>query len=174
MRGPSVFSRYWQHEKETAEAFTPDGWFKTGDIGRLDDDGFLLITDRKKIAPQPIENRLKTNTLVAYAALVGDGQKFASVLISPNFEALERWAQGRGVATENRQGLVADSRVHAMYKALVDEVNSRLAPYETMKKFAVVPEEWSVESGELTPSLKLKRRILEKNYADQIRSFYKG
>ena len=106
VKGPSIFKGYWKKEKETAEAFTADGWFKTGDIGNIDKDGFLSITDRKKellktsggkmIAPQPIENKLKANLLVGQAALVGDKHKFACVLISPNFAALEGWAKGRG------------------------------------------------------------------------------
>ena len=109
VKGPSIFVGYWKKEKETAEVFTADGWFKTGDIGNVDADGFLSITDRKKellktsggkmIAPQPIENKLKANTLVAQAAMVGDKHKFACVLISPNFAALEGWANGQGVAT---------------------------------------------------------------------------
>ena len=107
VRGPSIFKGYWKKEKETAEAFTADGWFKTGDIGNMDADGFLSITDRKKellktsggklIAPQPIENKLKANALVGNAALVGDKHKFACVLISPNFAALEGWAKGQGI-----------------------------------------------------------------------------
>ena len=182
VRGPSVFGSYWQHEKDTTEAFTADGWFKTGDIGKLQD-GFLFITDRKKellktsggklIAPQPIENQLKTNSLVGHAALVGDGQKFASVLISPNFPALDDWARGNGLSVSDQEALVGEKRVKELYRGIVDAVNSRLAPYETMKKVAVVADDWTVESGELTPSLKLKRRVIEKKYADQIRSFYK-
>ena len=109
VKGPSVFKGYWKKEKETPKAFTADGWFKTGDIGNIDKDGYLSITDRKKellktsggklIAPQPIENKLKANALVGHAALVGDKHKFACVLISPNFAALEGWAKGQGIAT---------------------------------------------------------------------------
>ena len=182
VKGPSVFSEYWQHAKETAEAFTHDGFFKTGDIGRVDADGFLIITDRKKellktsggklIAPQPIENRLKNNPLIAHAAMVGDGQKFASVLVSPNFEALDDWAKRKGMGTSNRGMLACDAKVQQLYQEIVDGVNGTLAPYETMKKVIVVPEEWSIETGELTPSMKLKRRVIESNYADQIRSLY--
>ena len=182
VKGPSIFETYWQHPKETAEAFTADGYFKTGDIGTIDADGFLTITDRKKellktsggklIAPQPIENRLKGNALIAHAALVGDGQKFASVLLSPNFEALDGWAKSRGVNTGDRGALVRDAKVQQLYQDIVNQVNGTLAQYETMKKVAVVPEEWSIESGELTPSMKLKRRVIESNYAGQIRSFY--
>ena len=183
VRGPSVFKSYWNRDQDTAEAFDGDGWFRTGDIGKLED-GFLTITDRKKellktsggklIAPQPIENRLKANGLIAQAALVGDRQKFASVLISPNFAALESWAKGKGVAIGDRAVLVKDGKVQAEYRRIVDEVNKGLAHYETIKKISVVPEEWSVEEGELTPSMKLKRRVVEAKYKSSIERMYSG
>ncbi len=183
VRGPSVTHGYWNKEGETREAFTADGWFRTGDIGELEAGGFLRITDRKKellktsggklIAPQPIENRLKANHLVGQAALVGDKHKFAAVLISPNFGALEGWAKGRGVSAADRQKLVADERVKTLYQGIVDEVNGRLAHHETIKRIEVVPDEWSVEDGELTPSMKLKRRVIESKYKAAIDSFYR-
>jgi long-chain acyl-CoA synthetase len=182
VKGPSIFVGYWQKEKDTAEAFTPDGWFKTGDIGNIDADGFLSITDRKKellktsggklIAPQPIENKLKANTLVAQAALVGDKHKFACVLISPNFAALEGWAKSLGVSTEDRKALVKDAKVVKAYQEIVDKVNLGLANFESMKRVSIVPDEWSVEDGTLTPSMKLKRRVVEKKYAKEISEFY--
>jgi long-chain acyl-CoA synthetase len=180
-KGSSVFKGYWGKEEETKKEFTPDGWFKTGDIGKMED-GFLSLTDRKKdlmktsggkyIAPQPIEGRLKVDALVGWAAVIGDEKKFVSVLISPNFEALERWAQENGVSAADRETLVNDKKVQQAYKSIVDRSNEGLAQYETIKKFAVVPEEWSVESGELTPSMKLKRRVIVDRYKDQIRAFY--
>jgi len=183
VRGPSIFQGYWNKEKETAEAFTADGWFKTGDIGHIDGDGFLSITDRKKellktsggklIAPQPIENRLKANTLVAQAALVGDRHKFACVLISPNFQALQGWAKGQGIAAVDYKALVNDARVVALYEGIVQQVNANLAHFEDIKRVKVVADEWSVEEGELTPSMKLKRRVVEKKYAAEIAEFYK-
>jgi long-chain acyl-CoA synthetase len=183
VRGPSVFKGYWNKPKETAEAFTQDGWLCTGDIGNMDADGFLSITDRKKellktsggklIAPQPIENKMKAHVLVGNAALVGDKHKFASVLVSPNFAILESWAKVKGVAYKDRQDLVKQERVVARYQRIVDEVNGTLAPYETIKRFAVVADEWSIESDELTPSMKLKRRVVEKKYAAEIETFYK-
>jgi Long-chain acyl-CoA synthetases (AMP-forming) len=182
VKGPSIFPGYWNKEKETAEVFTPDGWFKTGDIGKIDADGFLSITDRKKellktsggkfIAPQPIENKLKANTLVAQAAMVGDKHKFACVLISPNFAALEGWAKGQGIAAGDHAALVKDAKVVKAYQEIVDKVNAGLASYESMKRMSVVPDEWSVEGGELTPSMKLKRRVVEKKYEKQIADFY--
>ena len=182
VKGPSVFAGYWGKEKETAEVFAGDGWFRTGDIGKLDKDGFLSITDRKKellktsggkmIAPQPIENKLKANTLVAQAAMVGDKHKFVCVLISPNFAALEGWAKGQGVAIADRAALVKDPKVVKVYQEIVDKVNAELPGYESMKRMCVVPDEWSVEEGELTPSMKLKRRVVEKKYEKEIAAFY--
>jgi long-chain acyl-CoA synthetase len=182
VKGPSVFPGYWQKEKETEEAFTPDGWFKTGDIGKLDEGGFLSITDRKKellktsggklIAPQPIENKLKANTLVAQAAMVGDKHKFVCVLISPNFAALEGWAKGQGVTAGDHAALVKNPKVVKVYQEIVDKVNAELPSYESMKRMCVVPDEWSVEEGELTPSMKLKRRVVEKKYEKEIAEFY--
>ncbi len=182
IRGPSVFNGYWNKERETSDAFAGEKWFKTGDIGKIDAEGFLSITDRKKeliktsggkfIAPQPIENKLKANTLVGHAALVGDKRKFAAVLISPNFGALETWAKGQGVSTGDRAAIVKDAKVITLYKGVVDKVNKELAPYETMKKVAVVADEWSLEDGTLTPSMKLKRRVVELKYKDVIAGFY--
>ena len=183
VRGPSVFEAYWDREKETADAFAPDGWFRTGDIGKLED-GYLTITDRKKellktsggklIAPQPIENRLKSNGLIAHAALVGDKRKFASVLISPNFQMLESWAKENGVRTDDREALIRNDKVNAEYRRLIEQVNRSLAHFETIKKITVVPEEWSVEGGELTPSMKMKRRVVEEKYKDLIEGMYCG
>src|SRR6202021_1492149 len=141
-RGPSVFAGYWQKPAANAECFDAEGWFRTGDIAHLDADGFLFITDRKKrllktpggklVAPQPIENKLKNNVLVAQAALVGDKHKFISALISPNFVALEDWAKANGMEAGGgpamtRAELIADSRVIALYGGIVSEVNSSLA-----------------------------------------------
>jgi long-chain acyl-CoA synthetase len=182
VKGPSIFVGYWKKDQETAEAFTADGWFKTGDIGHIDADGFVSITDRKKellktsggklIAPQPIENKLKAHALVGQAALVGDKHKFASVLISPNFVALETWAATHGVANGDRRTLVADAKVVAEYQKIVNAVNATLANFEDIKRFKVVADEWSIETEELTPSMKLKRRVVEKKYAQEIAAFY--
>ena len=150
VRGPSVFSGYWLKPAANAECFDSEGWFRTGDIAHLDQDGFLHITDRKKellktsggklVAPQPIENKLKNSVLVAQAALVGDKHKFISVLISPNFQALEAWALKHGVYANSREQLVRDGRVTALYGELVREVNSSLANFETLKRFRVVAD----------------------------------
>ncbi len=183
VRGSSVFQGYWNNEEATRKEYTEDGWFKTGDIGKFED-GFLMITDRKKelmktsggkyIAPQPVESKLKSDGLVEHAALIGDNRKFVSVLISPNFKALESWAKQNGVAVSGRPELVKDPRVQKLYQGIAEKVNGGLAHFETIKKVTVVPDEWSVEEGELTPSLKLKRRVLTEKYKDQIEAMYGG
>ena len=182
VHGPAVFVGYWQNEQATKEGLTEDGWFKTGDIGKIED-GFLSITDRKKellktsggkfVAPQPIENKLKANTLVGQAALIGDMKKFISVLISPNFEALKSWASQNGVSATDNEGLVKDPKVCAQYQEIVKQVNGALAHFESIKKVGVVPDEWTVETNELTPSMKLKRRVITEKYKDRIANFYK-
>jgi long-chain acyl-CoA synthetase len=182
LRGPSVFQGYWNKPEATAESFDAAGWFLTGDVARFDEDGFLYITDRKKdllktsggklIAPQPIENQLKADGLVGNAAVVGDKRKFASVLISPNFPALEAWAKEKGIAAENRQQLVAHPEVLAIYQQIVERANASLASFETLKRVHVVAEEWTLDSGEMTPSMKLKRSVVVQRYADEIARFY--
>lgn len=181
VRGPSIFEGYWKNHGD-AEAIDPEGWFHTGDIGRIDDRGFLYITDRKKellktsggklIAPQPIENKLKISFLVGNVAVVGDRHKFASALIMPNFPALEAWAKEHGVDSASRATLVADPEIRAEYQSIVDRVNSTLANFETIKRFRLVVEEWSLDSGELTPSMKLRRRVIHQKYAVEIAEFY--
>ena len=182
VRGPSVFAGYWHKPAATAECLDSQGWFRTGDIAHLDADGFLYITDRKKellktsggklVAPQPIESKLKNNVLVAQAALVGDRHKFICALLSPNFAALEEWARHHGIAAQSRAGLVADSRVIALYAEIVREVNGTLANFETLKRFRIVADEWTQDSGELTPSMKIKRRVLTARYSAVIDELY--
>jgi len=182
VRGPFVFAGYWKKPEATAEAIEADGWFHTGDIGRQDEDGFLYITDRKKeliktsggkmIAPAPIESKLNDSALVANAVLVGDRHKFLSVLIAPNFPALESLASEKGIAFSSRSELVNNPAVQAEYHALVHSVNEGLANFETIKRFHLVADEWSIDSGELTPSMKLKRRVVAQRYAEEIAAFY--
>ncbi len=182
VRGPSVFQGYWNKPQASAESFDAEGWFHTGDIAHIDAQGFLFITDRKKdllktsggklIAPQPIENHLKSDPLIANAAVVGDRHKFACVLISPNFQMLEAWAQEKGIAIADRSQLVAHPHVETAYAQIVERVNATLASFETLKRFHIVPEEWTQESGDLTPSMKLKRRVVEQKYAAEIARFY--
>jgi long-chain acyl-CoA synthetase len=182
VKGPFVFAGYWKKPEATAEAIEADGWFHTGDIGRQDEDGFLYITDRKKeliktsggkmIAPVPIESKLNNSPLVANAVLVGDRHKFLSVLIAPNFPALESLARGKGIDFSSRAELVKNPAVQAEYHSLVESVNESLANFETIKRFQLVADECSIDSGELTPTMKLKRRVVVQRYAEEIAAFY--
>ncbi len=182
VRGPSVFGGYWQKPTATAECFDEEGYFRTGDVGHFDADGFLYITDRKKellktsggklVAPSPIEDKLTLSRLVGNAALIGDKHKFISALISPNFAVLEEWARHQGIEFGNRDELVTDSRVIALYAEIVREVNGSLANFETVKRFKVVGEEWTIDTGELTPSMKLKRRWVTAKYAAAVDALY--
>ena len=181
VRGPSVFKSYWKKPEETRNAFA-DGWFKTGDIGNLDADGFLSVTDRKKdliktsggkfIAPQPIENSLKHNALVAEAVVLGDRRKFPAVLISPNFAALEAWARENKIAFSSRQGLVSLPEVQVLYERIVEEVNQNLARFEKLKRVLLVADEFTAEDGTLTASLKMRRRVVEERHRQQIDQMY--
>ena len=182
VRGPSVFSGYWHKPAANAECFDGEGWFRTGDIARIDADGFLYITDRKKellktsggklVAPQPIENKLKNNPLVAQAALVGDRHKFIAAILSPNFALLEAWAGRQGVEAGSRAQLIADKRVIALFDDIVKEVNRSLANFETIKRFRLVAEDWTLESGHLTPSMKLKRRVITEQYGGLVAELF--
>jgi long-chain acyl-CoA synthetase len=181
VRGPSVFRAYWNKPSETTESFE-NGWFKTGDIGKLDEDGFLLVTDRKKdliktsggkfVAPQPIENSLKLNTLVGTAVVLGDRRKFPSVIISPHFPALEEWARANQVAGISREELVASPKVKALYEGIVEQVNAGLGRHEMLKKVLLVPHEFTANDGSLTPTMKVRRKIIEERYSRQIAEMY--
>ncbi len=182
VKGPSVFKRYWNLPEETKNAFTEDGWFKTGDVGYLDQDGYLTITDRKKdliktsggkfIAPQPIENSLKSHGLVAEAAMIGERQKFPAVIIVPDFVALEHWAQENGLGQMSHDALVENPKIRALYQGIVDEVNNHLARFEQPKKVLLTAEEFSIANGMLTPTLKLKRRVVDERYRKAIQQLY--
>ena len=181
VRGPSVFKAYWNRPEETQNAFQ-DGWFKTGDIGNIDADGYLSVTDRKKeliktsggkfIAPQPIESSLKLNPLVGAAAILGDKRKFAFVIVSPNFALLEAWARTNNIAFASRTALVTDPRVQALYERVVEEVNQNLARFEKLKRVLLVPDEFTADNGALTPTMKLRRRVIEERYRAQIDDLY--
>ena len=181
VRGPSVFKGYWNRPEETRNAFS-DGWFKTGDIGNIDADGYLSVTDRKKdliktsggkfIAPQPIENSLKLNPLIGTAAIIGDKRKFPAVIVSPNFVSLEHWAQANDIAFASRAELTAHPKVQALYEEIVEGVNQKLARFEKLKRVLLVADEFSIANGILTPTMKLRRRIVEDRYRRQIDQLY--
>jgi long-chain acyl-CoA synthetase len=181
VRGPSIFQGYWKRPDETTNAFV-DGFFKTGDIGNLDGDGFLSVTDRKKdliktsggkfIAPQPIENSLKHNALIAEAVVLGDRRKFPAVLISPYFPLLEDWARNNHIEFRSRRELVAHPKVHALYEGIVADLNQNLARFEKLKKLLLLPEEFSADNGTLTHTMKVRRRAIEERYRQIIDEMY--
>ena len=182
VRGPSVMLGYWNKPEATAEVLDADGWFRTGDIAEIDDDGFLLIVDRKKdiivtaggknVAPQPIESHLKRSPCVDVAVVIGDRRPFITALISPNFEELERWAAANRVVAADRADLVEQPRTRELYREIVDATNVGLARYEQIKHFRVLPISLSIDGGHLTPTLKVKRRVIERQFAHLIDRMY--
>jgi long-chain acyl-CoA synthetase len=181
VRGPSVFKGYWNRPEESKNAFQ-DGWFKTGDIGHIDADGYLSVTDRKKeliktsggkfIAPQPIENSLKLNPLVGVPVIIGDKRKFACALIAPNFALLEDWARTNNIAFSSHAELVSNARVQALYEAIVEQINQNLARFEKLKRVILISDDLTADNGALTPTLKLRRRVVEERYRHQIDDIY--
>jgi long-chain acyl-CoA synthetase len=181
VRAPSVFRGYWNRPEETRDAFL-DGWFKTGDIGNIDDEGFLSITDRKKdliktsggkfIAPQPIENSLKLHPLIGTAVVLGDRRKFPAALISPHFPVLEDWARANKVEFASRQELVDHGKVQALYQEIIEDLNKNLARFEKLKRVLLVADEFSAADGTLTHTFKVRRRGIELRYHDLIDDMY--
>ena len=181
-RGPNIMSGYYNKPEATADALR-DGWFHTGDIGTIDAEGYLRITDRKKdllvtsggkkIAPQPIEGILRRNPLVSEAVLLGDRRKYAAVLIVPDFAALERRLKELGRAPGARAELTTRDDVLGLYQEVVDALNRELSQFERIKKIALLPSEFSIESGELTPTLKVKRKVVEQRHRETIEALYK-
>jgi long-chain acyl-CoA synthetase len=184
VRGPQVMKGYYNRPEDTAQALEPDGWFHTGDIGELDEDGFLRITDRKKdlivtaggknVAPQPIENRLKANPFVEQAVLIGDRRKFIAVLVVPAFPRLEAWAREQGIAWSDRRDLLSSKAVQRHMEAEVKRELAGLASYETPKRVALLEEEFTIGNGALTPTLKVKRKIIAERFRDVIEELYGG
>jgi long-chain acyl-CoA synthetase len=181
VRGPSIFQGYWNRPQSTLDAFV-DGWFKTGDIGQIDADGYLSITDRKKdliktsggkfIAPQPIENSLKLNPLIGTAVVLGDQRKFPAVLIAPHFSVLEGWARANKITFRSRPDLIANPKVQAVYEGIVNELNKDLARFEKLKRVLLVPDEFSASDGTLTHTMKVRRRGIEERYRSVIQAMY--
>jgi long-chain acyl-CoA synthetase len=181
-RGPNIMKGYWNLPEATAEVIDADGWFHTGDIGELDANGFLSITDRKKeliinaygknVAPAPIENTLKSSRFIGQAVVIGDRRKFLSALLVPDFEALKPWAERQGIGAADNRALIQDPRVRALIAQEVDNVNTGLASFEKVVAWDLLPEEWTLETGELTPTQKVKRRIINQKYGDVIERLY--
>jgi long-chain acyl-CoA synthetase len=180
-RGRHVMAGYYQNEEATKEAIDPDGWFHTGDIGLLDD-GYLRITDRKKdiivtaggknIAPQPIENAIRTNKYVSQAVMIGDKRKFPVLLVVPNWDQLERWAGRKNIIWTQRSQLLEMPTIRAKMEKEVAKQTAELAKFEAPKKIALLEHDFSIERGELTPTLKVKRRVIDRDYKALIDSLY--
>ena len=184
VHGPCVMRGYYEKPEETRAVISRDGWLATGDIGRVDADGYLYVTDRKGdlfktaagkfVAPQPIENLLKASPLILNAVLVGDKRKFIAALIVPNFGNVEAAAREQGRAFASHEQLAADSWVHDLIGREVERINSSLAQYETIKRFALLDHDFTFDGGQLTYTLKLKRRVIEERYAKMIEGLYAG
>ena len=181
-KGPNIMKGYYNNEEATRQVIDEEGWFHTGDIGELVDGKFLKITDRKKeifkmsngkyIAPQVIENKLKNSNFVEQVMIIGENEKFASALISPDFNYLHFYASKHKIHYRDNVELINDPNVIKKYQAEIDQLNSTLSEYECIKRFRLVCEEWSQETGELSPTLKLKRNVIKKKYASVIDEIY--
>lgn len=182
VRGPQVMKGYWNRPEATAECIEEEGWFHTGDVGAIDEDGFLRITDRiknlivtaggKNIAPQPIENEVALSPYVAQVVMLGDRRAYPTLLVVPDFENLRTWARSAGIQAEDNHALVGDARVRDFVEKEVYGRLTGLARHEMPKKIALIPAEFGVDTGELTPSLKVKRRVVEERYGDLIEGMY--
>ncbi|PIR21874.1 MAG: AMP-dependent synthetase [Deltaproteobacteria bacterium CG11_big_fil_rev_8_21_14_0_20_45_16] len=182
VRGPQMMKAYFKMPELSKQSFTEDGWFKTGDIGELDKDNFLKITDRKKellktsggkyIAPQPLENKLKADPLVEQVCIVGDGRKYVTALIVPNLELCRSWASREGINLSSLRDCVECQKVQERFERLIKDLNSNLPSYSTIKYFKLIDSQFSVNGGELTPTLKLKRRVIQQKYKSLIDSMY--
>ncbi len=183
-RGPHIMLGYYRKETETKEAIDPDGWFYTGDIGFIDDDGFLTITDRKKnilvtsggknIAPQPIENQLVTCKYIEQAMVIGDQRKYCTAVIVPKFESLTKYAAENNIPHQDHADLITKDEIRNLIRRDVESVNDNLASFETIKDFFLVPAPFSIETGELTPSLKIKRKVVMEKFKDDIERMYQA
>ncbi len=182
-RSACVMQGYFRNEEATLAAIK-DGWFHTGDVGHLDEEGFLRITDRlkdllvtaggKKVAPQPLEGRLKTSRWISEAIMLGDQRPYCVALLVPNFANLETEAKAKGWTFASRRELLKSASVRALYAEVIAELNAGLAPFETIKKFELLDRELSAEAGELTPTLKVRRKVVSQTFADLIESMYAG
>ncbi|MBS3818815.1 long-chain fatty acid--CoA ligase [bacterium] len=180
-RGPNVMKGYYKKEEETREVFEGE-WLHTGDIGNLDDDGFLHITDRKKdlivtaggknVAPQIIENLLKTNRYITNVVVIGEKRRFISALVAPNFEKIEQYARDHSIPFQKRRDLVQNQQIVDLVKNEIDKATSSLSSYEKIKKIALLERDFEIGKGEITPTLKVRRNIIESKYKDLIDSLY--
>lgn len=182
VKGPSVTSGYYKNEEATKEAFTEDGYLHTGDIGELTPDGFLRITDRKKemfktaggkyVAPQVLENKLMESTLIAQVMVIGENQRFPAALIVPAFEELEKYANHKGISFQSKEDLIKNEEILSKYEQIISQSMANFGHWEQIKRFKLLPKEWSIDAGELTPKLSLKRKVILQKNEDIIKTIY--
>ena len=182
-RGPHVMMGYYKNKAATEEAIDKEGWLHTGDIGHFDTDGFVVITDRKKhlfvnsggknIAPQPIENLLQQSKFVDQVVLIGDKRRFNTALIVPDFDNIEEYAKEQRIQYRTREDILSNEKVNEAVKKDINELQKDLAKYEQVRRFKLLASPFTIENGDLTPTLKVKRKIVEQKYADLIESMYK-
>lgn len=182
VKGSGIMKGYYKNQEETAKIFTEDGWMKTGDAGVLDNEGNLTITDRikdlmktsngKYIAPQPIENMFSNNSYINQILLIADDKPFVSALIVPNFETLEEKLKTMNISFSNWEEIVKNETVETFYQELIDGIQTKLSGFEKIKKFVLMPADFEIQSGEITPTLKIKRNIVLEKYADKINALY--
>lgn len=183
VKGPSISPGYYKNETATREAIDEEGYLHTGDIGEITPDGFLQITDRKKemfktaggkyVAPQVFENKLMESTLIAQVMVIGENQRFPAALIVPDFEELEKWCKHKGISFASKDEIIRKPEVIDKYQREIDRLNKERGQWEKVKKFVLLSQEWTIDNGELTPKLSLKRKVILKNTADIIDKLYK-
>jgi long-chain acyl-CoA synthetase len=181
--GPSVMKGYYKLPELTAETIV-DGWLHTGDIGEIIDGKFLKITDRKKelfktsggkyVAPQPIENKMKESSFIEQIVLIGDNKKFVSALVVPSFAKLKEWAKQQGIEYASNEAIIQNSKVFAMFETIVAEYNQLFNQVEQVKKFTLLPREFTIDKGEMTPKLSIRRKQILTNFENEIDLMYQG
>ena len=184
LRGPNIMKGYWRDEAATREAIEPDGWFHTGDIGEIDEDGYLKITDRKKhiivnsggknIAPLPIENMIQNSPFVDQVVVLGEKRPFLTAVIVPNFDAIRAFAQKNQIAFESNKDLLQKEEVKKIFDEHLKKISRELASHEKVRRFILSPEPFSIEAGEMTPTLKVKRKIVEEKFKAELEEIYKS
>jgi len=183
-RGPHIMLGYYNKPGDTAQAIDPEGWFHTGDIGKIDEEGYLKITDRKKdilvlangknVAPQPIEAKLKASQYIGSVVLFGDREPQVVALLVPDMDHLKQWARKQGLEVKDEAALLKDAKVKKLYRDEIEANSKDLADFEKVRRFTLLAQEFTQERGELTPTLKIKRQVVKKNYAAEIQAMYGG
>jgi long-chain acyl-CoA synthetase len=181
IKGGGVFRGYWNNEKATAEAFDDDGWFRSGDVGEMSNDGYFRITGRKKelivtaggknVAPAVLEDRLRAHPLISQCMVIGDAQPFIATLVTIDTDTLPEWAKERGISDQLTEA-IKDPRLVEEIQSAVDEANQAVSRAESIRAFRILPDDFTIDGGELTPTLKVKRSVIGKKYGHVINEIY--